>query len=117
MLELLNKYKKQIAYVIVGLILLYGVIWLSIHKPQMPSDIKTTIDSLTSANKLLIEHQKQIDSTIATYKTKIDLIDSQIDVIKNKTSVINKYYTTLGQKVDHFTTTQVDSFFKSRYKY
>ena len=117
LITIAKKNYKTALYVLAALILLYGAIYIFTRKPQMPPELKATIDSLTNANKDLIEHQKQIDSTIAAYKDKVDLIDTQIDVIKNKTTIINKYYTNLNQKVDQFTTTQVDSFFKARYKY
>jgi len=117
MLELLNKYKKQIAYVIVGLFLLYGIIWITTRKPQMPADLQATIDSLTNANKVLIEHQKQIDSTIHVYEAEVEKVDHQIDNIKEKTTVIKKYYHEVNQQVDHYNATQVDSFFKARYNY
>jgi chromosome segregation ATPase len=117
MLELLNKYKKQIAYVIVGLFLLYGIIWITTRKPQMPANLKATIDSLTNVNKQLIEHQKQIDSTITVYETEVKQIDHQIDNIKEKTTIIKEYFHEVSQQVDHYTPTQVDSFFKARYNY
>jgi hypothetical protein len=117
MLELLNKYKKQIAYIIVGLFLLYGVIWIATRKPQMPADLQSTIDSLTNANKVLIEHQKQIDSTIHVYETEVRQVDYAIDHIKEKTTVIKEYYHDVSQQVEHYDATQIDSFFKSRYNY
>jgi hypothetical protein len=84
MLELLNKYKKQIIYVIVGLFLLYGIIWITTRKPQMPIDYKAAIDSLNKVNALLIEKQNQLDSTIRVYENKINIIDSKINNIKVK---------------------------------
>jgi hypothetical protein len=117
MLELLNKYKKQIAYVIVCLFVLYGFIWLATRKPQMPANLKATIDSLTNVNKQLIEHQKQIDSTIAANEAEVHKVDLEIHNIKEKTTVIKEYYHEISQQVDHYDATQVDSFFKSRYNY
>jgi len=117
MLELLNKYKKQIAYVIVGLFLLYGIIWIATRKPQIPADIKATIDSLTNANKVLIEHQKQIDSTIRVYEAEVKQVDYQIDNIKEKTTIIKEYYHEQSQQVNNYTPTELDSFFKARYNY
>ena len=117
MLELLNKYKKQIAYVIVGLFLLYGIIWVATRKPQIPADIKATIDSLTNANKILIEHQKQIDSTIRVYEAEVKQVDHQIDNIKEKTTIIKEYYHEQSQQVNNYTPTELDSFFKARYNY
>ena len=117
MLELLNKYKKQIVYVIVGLFLLYGIIWIATRKPQMPTDIKATIDSLTNINKQLIEHQKQIDSTIHVYEAEVKQVDYQIDNIKEKTTIIKEYYHEVSQQVNNYTSTELDSFFKARYNY
>lgn len=117
MLGLLNKYKKQILYTIVGLFVLYGIIWIATRKPQMPADLKATIDSLTNANKVLVERQKQIDSTIQVYETEVNKVDYQIDHIKTQTTIVNKYYNDLGQQVDSYKPTQVDSFFKQRYSY
>jgi len=117
MLELLNKYKKQIAYVIVGLFLLYGIIWIATRKPQIPANIKATIDSLTNINKQLIEHQKQIDSTIHVYEAEVKQVDYAIDHIKEKTTIIKEYYHEQSQQVNNYTPTELDSFFKARYNY
>jgi hypothetical protein len=114
---MVKKNYKTILIVIGSLILLYGVIWLSIHKPQMPSDIKATIDSLTNANKALIEHQKQIDSTIHVYEAEVHKVDFEINNIKEKTTIIKEYYHDVSQQVEHYDATQVDSFFKARYNY
>jgi len=117
MLELLNKYKKQIAYVIVGLFVLYGVIWITTRKPQMPTDYRAAIDSLTKANTLLIKKQNQLDSTIRVYENKIDIIDSKINNIKVKETIIKEYHHEIIQQVSHYNAAQIDSFFKKRYNY
>ena len=117
MLELLNKYKKYILYVVIGLVLLYGVIWLSTRQPQMPKEYKDAIDALTKANKELVERQKQIDSTIKVYETEVKQVDHQIDNIKEKTTIIKEYYHEQSVAASNYTPTQVDSFFKSRYNY
>jgi len=117
MLEYVNKYKKQIGYIIIGLWLVYGTVWLSTRQPQMPANIKATIDSLSAVNKQLLERQKQIDSTIAVYETEINQIDNQVDNIKEKTTIVREYYHEIGQQATQYTPTQVDSFFKARYNY
>jgi len=108
---------KLIAYIILGIIAVYGIIWIATRKPQMPADIKATIDSLTNVNKQLIEHQKQIDSTIHVYETEVKQVDYQIDNIKEKTTIIKEYYHEISQQVDNYTSTELDLFFKSRYNY
>jgi hypothetical protein len=115
--KLIVKYKQPILYVIVGLFLLYGIIWISTRKPQMPADLQATIDSLTNANKALIEHQKQIDSTIHVYETEVEKVDYQIDNVKEKTIIIKEYYHEISQQVENYGVVQVDSFFKARYNY
>jgi len=107
----------QLLVVIGGVIFLYLFILLVTPKPGMPADIRATIDSLTAVNQRLIEHQKQIDSTIAVYEEEVNQIDNQVDNIKEKTTIIREYYHEVGQQVNQYTPTQVDSFFKSRYGY
>ncbi len=100
-----------------GVIFLYLFILLVTSKQGMPADIKATIDSLTAVNKQLIEHQQQIDSTINAYEAEVDQIDFQVDNIKEKTTIVREYYHEVGQQVNQYTPTQVDSFFKARYNY
>jgi hypothetical protein len=104
-------------YVVVGLLFLLGIIWITTRKPQIPADIKATIDSLTNVNKQLLEKQNQIDSTIAVYGIKVNEVDFQIDNIKEKTTIVREYYHEVGQQAGKYTPTQIDSFFKVRYNY
>lgn len=113
-----NKGKAKIGlYIIGGLILLFGIIWLTTRQPQMPADIKATIDSLTNVNKQLVEHQRQIDSTISAYEAEVDKVDYELDHIKEKTTIVREYYHEVSNQAEQYTPTQVDSFFKARYKY
>jgi len=107
----------QLLVVIGGVIFLYLFILLVTPKPSMPADIRATIDSLTAVNQQLIEHQKQIDSTIAVYEEEVNQIDNQVDNIKEKTTIVREYYREVGQQATQYTPTQIDSFFKSRYNY
>ena len=114
MLGLLNKYKKHIAYVILGAIVLYGIIWVATRQPQMPAEYKATIDSLTKANATLAVQQKQLDSAIDVYETKVDKVDVQIDNIKGQTTIVKEYHHEIIEKVDHYDATDIDSFFKTK---
>jgi len=116
-IQILNKYKKQIAYVIVGLFLLYGIIWVTTRKPQMPIEYKAAIDSLNKVNAILLEQQRKMDSAITVYEGEVDKIDFQIDNIKEKTTIIKEYYREVIEQTNHYDAGQVDSFFKSRYNY
>jgi hypothetical protein len=112
-----QKLIKYICLGLLGLVVIYYMIFLFTPKPQMPTDYKNKIDSLSTINSYLVEKQKQTDSLIKAYETKVDLVDVKINNIKEKTTIIREYYHEIGQKVDKYTPTQIDSFFKVRYKY
>ena len=108
---------KMIINVVIGIILICVLVYLAIPKPSMPPDLRSSIDSLTTQNRELIEHQKRMDSAISAYQSQVNQIDNHISHIKSQTTIVNKYYNDLGQQVDQYKPTQVDSFFKSRYNY
>jgi uncharacterized protein YdcH (DUF465 family) len=115
--NLIKPYIKPITYTVVGLIVLYGVIYLFTRKPQMPAEYKAAIDSLNKVNAILIEKQNQLDSTIRVYESEVKAIDTKISSIKEKTTVIKEYYHEISQQTSHYNAAQVDSFFKSKYGY
>jgi hypothetical protein len=113
-----NKSKwRYILYVVGGLIVLYGLIYVFTPKPQMPVEYKAIIDSLTVANKELEAKQLKIDSSIQVYETEVKAIDFQVDHIKEKTTIIREYYHEQSAAASSYTPTQIDSFFKARYNY
>lgn len=111
------RYKKELAYVAVGLLFLYILLLITTRRPQMPVEYKRTIDSLTTLNRELIDHQNKIDSIVEIYEHKVDQVDFQIDNIKEKTTIVREYYHEIGQQAGKYSPTQVDSFFKARYNY
>jgi hypothetical protein len=108
---------KLILIALVSLIVMYWMIRLFTPKPQMPTEYKVQLDMLNKSNSDLIAKQKQIDSTIAAYSSKIDELDTRISGIKEKTTIIKEYYHEVSQAADRFTPSQIDSFFKKRYNY
>ena len=114
---MVKKNYKTILIVIGSLILLYGIIWITTRKPQIPAEYKAVIDSLNNVNKQLIEHQKQIDSAILSYQNQIFDLDYAIGNVKEKQTIVREYYHEVSQQAGSYTPTQVDSFFKSRYNY
>lgn len=112
-----SKYWKQVVFGLGGLLIIFTTIWISTVKPQMPIEYKQAIDSLTNANKDLINRQNRLDSAIEVYEEKVREVDFQIDNIKEKTTIVREYYHEVGQQAGRYTPTQVDSFFKARYNY
>lgn len=117
MRELLNKYKKKALYTIIGFVVLYILIYILTPKPVMPAEYRAAIDSLTKANKVLMDNQKRLDDAINHYQTKVEKLDSAIHVIKEKTTIIKEFHHEIIERVKHYNATQVDSFFKTRYNY
>ena len=87
---------KNIIYAVVGIVALYYLIQLATCNQKMPAELKASIDSLTAANKRLMDSQQHMDSAIANYNTEVVKVDSQISHIKNQTTIVNKYYNDLG---------------------
>ena len=112
-----NNFTKKALYFAGGIILVYLMIYFFTPKPPMPIDYKASIDSLIQSNNALLSHQNKIDSIIIIYSAKVDSVDNKIDNVKEKTIIIKKYYHEISKKIDTFHSTQVDSFFKQRYKY
>ena len=99
------------------LFITYWMILLFTPKAQIPAEYKLELDILNKANADLAARQKQIDSIIAIYKFQIDSIDFAIRGLDIKKTEVNNYYQNLGVKVNKYTPTQIDSFFKLRYNY
>jgi len=117
MQELLSKFGKPISYAIIGLVVLYGVIWITTRKPQMLTEYKAAIDSLTKANTVLMERQKQLDNDIKAYEAEVEKVDSAIHTIKEKTTIVKEFHHEIIERVNHYDAAQIDSFFKVRYNY
>ena len=117
MLEYVNKFKKQILYIAIGLVVMYILIYLLTPKPQMPVNYKATIDSLTSVNNELTKKNLQLDSIVSSYKIKTAYLDSEIIRISKDKIIIRKYYYIKSKAASSYTPTQVDSFLKQRYNY
>ena len=116
-LQIVKTNYNKIIYTIIAAIAIYGIIWIATREPQMPTDMKATIDSLTKANAIYQEKQNELSESIDSFKTQVNKVDFEIDNIKEKTTVVKEYHHEIIQQVDHYDATQVDSFFKTRYNY
>lgn len=106
---------KTILKGIVGLFILYWVIYVLTPTMQMSSQEKAKIDSLNTVMQNIYQEQKKLDSTIAEYNGKIDEVDTHIDKIKGQKTIIKEIYHEEINRVDTYTDNDVDSFFSNRY--
>lgn len=112
-----NKHGKTVLYIIGGLAAMYLMIYLFTPEQEIPLKYKQALDSLNRANAELVAKQKQIDSTINTYKSHVDSLDLAISDLDVEKTEIHNHYGEMSEKAGKYTPNQVDSFFKARYNY
>jgi hypothetical protein len=108
---------KKVVYMTAALSAITCVILLFTLIPKKDGDLKKKLADLEERSKKLEQRQLSYDSIIHNQQELIANLDYRIDNIKEKTTIIKEYYIKEQEKVDTFTHTQIDSFFKSRYKY
>lgn len=104
---------------IITVALTAAVVWfiISSNKPSMPIDLKAKIDSLSQLDKQFIIQQRRLDSSIHADEEYVKNLDIKIGNIKEKITIVREYYHEVSQATSKYTPTQVDSFFKARYRY
>jgi hypothetical protein len=107
---------KKIVYMTAALSAIACVILLFTLIPK-DLDLKNKIKALEEQSKKLEQQQLSYDSLIKDQQDIIETLDYKIHNVKEKTTVIKEYYIKQQERVDTFTNTQIDSFFKVRYKY
>ena len=106
---------KSILKAIIGLFILYWVIYVLTPTMQMSAQEKAKIDSLNTVMQNIYKEQQKLDSTITEYNGKIDAVDNHIDKIKGQKTIIKEIYHEEINRVDTYTDNDVDSFFSNRY--
>lgn len=89
----------------------------SVQKFKEPKELIHKVDSLQKQNDSLKNSLIDLYNINDDYEVKIDSLNIQIDSLEKLVSGVKKvHHNTIG-KVRKYNDTQVDSFFKSRYKY
>lgn len=114
---LIKKYWKYAVAVILGIGVLYGVIYLATPKPEMSELDKYKLDQLDKDINLIIENQKKLDKQIEGYKKELSHIDSTIAKVQNQKTIVKEYYKEQGEKISGMKPSEVDKLFHDRYKY
>lgn len=108
---------KKVLYIILGFIALYYLILLITPKPQISVDFQNRLDSLSkvtdSLEKQIVKHDIEIQHQVNL----IDVLDRQIESVKESKTIIKEYYHEQSKAADRYTPTQLDSFFAKRYGY
>jgi len=107
-----------IVIMMIALIVYVAVsITTSVQKFEEPKELINKVDSLQKQNDSLRSSLIDLHNINDDYTIKIDSLNFQIDSLEKLVSGVKKdHHNTIG-KVRKYNDTQVDSFFKSRYKY
>jgi septal ring factor EnvC (AmiA/AmiB activator) len=116
-MEYIKKYYKYVVIGVVGLFVLYGVVYIATPKPGMSELDRYKIDQLNKEINLVIENQKKLDKQIEGYKKELTKIDSTIANVRNQKTIIKEYYKDKGEEIVGMNPSQIDSLFHKRYKY
>ena len=110
---------KTPLYFILGLIAVYFIVILATPKPTLTldKDLVDKIETLTVQLEELKAQQAALYSTDSTLLIEIWGLDDNIVEIKRKTDQIGVRYSGAAAATTKYTPTQVDSFYKQRYKY
>jgi len=108
--------KKYILVVV--LVLLSARVLVDYFAMQsLSEDFKNEINKLDSLSNQLNNQQKAYDSLLKSEQTKLQEIEGKLQQVKENEAKLNKKFNDLRDKVGKYTPTQVDSFFRQRYKY
>jgi chromosome segregation ATPase len=84
---------------------------------SLSEEFKRELHRLDSISNQLESQQMSYDSLIITEQGKLEELEVKLGGIKDKTNQLNRMYKDLKDKADKYTPTQIDSFFRQRYKY
>lgn len=104
-------------FILLFVIFLFIAFKVSTKEAEIKAEDKKKLDSLETVLIDLKTKQKSYDSIIYNQNMIIEKLDYKLDHVKQKETIIKEYYRNLGEKVDNFNNTQVDSFFRNRYGY
>lgn len=107
---------KTILSVLVGLFIVYWVIFVLTPNSTMSKVDKDKLDSLTNVVNQINKEQEILENEIKVLNKEVDKIDNNISTIKtNKTKTGKKYHEEIS-RVDKYTEPELDSFFSNRYE-
>jgi F0F1-type ATP synthase membrane subunit b/b' len=117
MKQFLNTNFKYILFVVVGLFVMYFMVYLFTPKPEMSELDKYKLEQLDKDIDSILKKQQLLDKRILEYKTELNKIDSTIAQVRNQKTIIKEYYKEKGEEITGMKPSQIDSLFHKRYKY
>lgn len=107
---------KTIVKIVVGIVVLYYVIFFLTPNVKMSASQKQQLDSLNVVIKQLHEDNLKLEDKISDFNEEIKEVDANIGKIKNQKTIVKEIYHEKISNIDKLTERAVDSFFTDRYK-
>ena len=112
---LVNHY-LTIIKVLIGLFILYLLIFFLTPRIQMSAEERAQIYSLNNVVKNIYKEQQKLDSSIDVCNKEIKQINDKISKIKCQKTIIKEIYHEEINRVDSYTDNDINRFFADRYK-
>lgn len=112
----LVKYYKEIIGLLIGLFILYWVIYITTPKKQMSGVDKYKIELIDNKIDEINKSQRKLDSTINLLNKELVSLNKTISTIKKEKIIVKKVYDEKINRVDGLNDVQLDSFFTNRYQ-
>jgi hypothetical protein len=103
--------------VVIGILILVNIFTPKVVLTEDIKDLEKKIEGLQANNLELIKKQIEMDSLAVEYQSRIEIIENRLVDVSTSRVIIQKIYTDKIKDAQDDTPSQVDSFFKSRYKY
>lgn len=113
----IKKYWKTSLMIIVGVGILYLVVFLATPKPQMSELDKYKLEQIDKNIEQLKKLQENLNDSLSVYQKKISEIDEKISTIKIERKEVNNYYTLKKEEIKNADKRQIDSLLRSRYNF
>jgi peptidoglycan hydrolase CwlO-like protein len=114
---LCNRTTKKVLFLLSMIISILCLITIFSLFPKSNNDLKKQVDDLQKHSEQLLKAQAKYDSTINNQKAYVTELEGKIANIKERTTVIKEYYTTVKERVNAYDHAQIDSFFRQKYNY
>ncbi len=113
--------KGDIIKVILALlaVLMGTYIFVDPGKVDYQPDIKliNKIDSLENVNAVLEKINQDLDSTVMSYQSAIDILDVKVNDLIRERKKLTEYYKDRSDDISDDSPSDIDTFFMSRYEY
>lgn len=116
-MEFIKKYWKTALTVILGIGVLYLVVYLATPKPKMSELDKYKLEQIDKHIEQLKKLQENLNDSLNVYEKKINEIDVKISHIKVERKEVNNYYTQKREDIQNADKRQIDSLLRKRYNF